>query len=273
MLSARRTIVRSVFLLTAALATTIHAQDNVGEESGGTAASFDTLQQQAASLAADGQSQDALERYEALQQLAPEDGRIAYNRGSLLMDLERWPDALDAFLAAESMGFGESRLYYNRGLTRFRLASYESAIADYSRAIDIAGEPDSETLINRAAAYERLGRTVDAIADLRSAADVDAASSAALVRLGALLIEADRPADARTAFDEALQRSPDDVEALFGRGTASYLAGMYREAYEDFSTYTDLRPDDEDGLVNLGLSALALAAGQPVRAGVASQDR
>ncbi len=66
----------------------------------------------------------------------------------------------------------DSNGFHDRGNLRSRNGSYESAIADYSKAIDM-GQDFAEAHYNRGASYYEIGNYEEALADLNRAIDLD----------------------------------------------------------------------------------------------------
>jgi predicted Zn-dependent protease len=72
------------------------------------------------------------------------------------------------------------------------------------------------------------------------------------------------PADARSAFDAAVRRWPDESVAWIGRGTAEYRAGRLREAAKDYATALRLEASNVGARNNFAMTLLEL--GCPLRA-------
>ena len=66
------------------------------------------------------------------------------------------------------------------------------------------------------------------------------------------------PADARLAFDAAVQRWPAEPVALIGRGTAEYRAGNIPGAARDYAAAVRIAPDNVGARNNLAQSLLDL---------------
>ncbi|HUJ25296.1 MAG TPA: glycosyltransferase [Myxococcales bacterium] len=120
-----------------------------------------------------------------------------------LVALERGDDA--RALAAAEAGIAHDGphpdLLFLRGWARERLGQLEAAIADARAALACRGAPQDDSCI--AGATTHLGQT----------------------RLGAALLLAGQPAQARAAFEEALRQRPGHAEAQIGAAKARLAAG------------------------------------------------
>lgn len=94
----------------------------------------------------------------------------------------------------------------NRGVAKSRLGDLEGAIADCTRALELA--PTVSNRINRGNAYATLHRNDDALAD----------------------------------FDKALQEEPRNLLALFGRANANYATQRLAASLDDYARIIDADP-------------------------------
>lgn len=88
---------------------------------------------------------------------------LAYvNRGLMNIKLEKYESAIEDYTKAIQLGVDDSNvsinnIHINRGVAYARLNQYELAIKDYDKAIEL--EPDdSHALMNRGVAYAKLGK-------------------------------------------------------------------------------------------------------------------
>ncbi|MFA7567702.1 MAG: tetratricopeptide repeat protein [Alkalispirochaeta sp.] len=229
---------------------------------------FDELQERAVDAQERGEYRDALFYYEQLQEMAPDSGEIAYNRGTLQLAMARYDQALVLFARAEELGFHESRLYYNRGNAYFHRGDLAPAGEEYRMALDI--DPDDPASLNNLGIVEfRLGNYEAADEYLQRAGEADRKYGEPFLHLAAMyetmgeegFIENTEDALdlAEDALGEAIARDPAFVEAWYNRGFLRYGRGKYRAAFSDFLEAHRLQPADPDILHNLGLSALAAA--------------
>ena len=187
----------------------------------------------------------------------------------------------------------------NRGNLHFSAKRYEAAIADYSMAVTGAGiikaiDTQAINLTNRANAYMRLGRLVEAVNDLELAVKVkpDDTRAADLLKTArakyaaapsetlpplerariyyaqaekAGLFEAAQPrAAAKKILDELIVAEPKNAAALVLRGKLENLGmiGVVKEAMAFFERALAADPDNADALYE---HALALNSGFNVK--------
>lgn len=112
--------------------------------------------------------------YDRFQQLVPGDPGVHLGRGKLLLAIERFDAAeveLTAYLQARPQ---HAEALATRARVRTRLGRLESAVEDFSAAIQASAEPQPEYFVERARAQLALGHHEQALAGL----------DAGLVRLG-----------------------------------------------------------------------------------------
>lgn len=110
------------------------------------------------------------------------------------------------------------------------------------------------------AAFQGILKDIDQLLDIKkmSQASVRAVRQ---VNLGRESIKKKKFSDALGFFEAALELKPDDLEALFYRGTALIALGQWLEAFEDFSLVIHNTKEDKVpayALVNRGIIALQL---------------
>lgn len=71
--------------------------------------------------------------------------------------------------------------YLNRGMALYGKKSYEQAVADFDKSIEL--KPSSAAYLNRAFALEKLGQTDKAMADFQKSLDLDANNESAKLNL------------------------------------------------------------------------------------------
>ncbi len=227
---------------------------------------FDALQRSAREAYQEGALPQALEYYDLMQEMVPESGEVAYNRGSILLDLGQYEDAVQAFTEAEGLefeqDFKQASLYHNRATGYTALGEYDRALFDYDRAYDIDPE-DARILNNRGVVLLRLGDRDEAIRSFEFARELDPGYADPVFHLGTISYDEEEYEIAVSLFSDVLEIDANYGDARFNKGNALYHAGRYRDALEEFLYLHREDPENEDVLVNLGLSALAAASGEP----------
>src|SRR4030042_1535871 len=85
--------------------------------------------------------------------------------GLALYDSTFYKEAEEKFLLALTEDSTSEQAYFNLGRTRSRLQAYNSAVEDFSRAIELNSE-NSEAYLNRAIIYLQLDEKQKALIDL-----------------------------------------------------------------------------------------------------------
>jgi len=128
-----------------------------------------------------------------------------------------------------------------RGSLREYHGDLEGALEDYDKALEI--EPTVERYFERAGAYQELGRTKQAIADARTAYDLDAQGSHAIY-LAQLLAE-DGDLDGAIALLEPIDLSGDErVNLVTAKSEILGEAGRLDEGWEMLEEIALERPGD-----------------------------
>jgi len=89
--------------------------------------------------------------------------------GRQAIDDNRWNEALNAYDKVLELNPNDASAYYNRGLAYSNLGNYKLAILNYDRAIEL-NPKDADAYYNRGNAYSRLGNSSYANQDLKMAA-------------------------------------------------------------------------------------------------------
>ena len=125
------------------------------------------------------------------------------NLGEALVEMGRPDLAMQHFQAAARISPEVSTPHYNLGTLLQMRGELDQAIREYSLALRYSADP------------KELAQTHN--------------------NLGALLMQARKPADAKKQFDEALAIDPDKAKSLIGRGLLEYDEGSLDTALQDFT--------------------------------------
>jgi len=129
-------------------------------------------------------------------------------RGSAYYRNAEYVAAADAFSEAIAKNPRSAAAWNNRAATRLRLGDVNGAIADYNKALELAGY-DAEIYYNRGNALVAAGQYQEAIADYTRAIDIN----------------------------------PNFTKAMFNRGTVYAMLGQRDVAQNDWSRAIALEPD------------------------------
>ena len=127
---------------------------------------------------------------------------------------------------------------------RLMVDQAEPALKDTTEALAIAPD-DADLLINRANAYDSLGRSNEAIEDLNRALSQDPSRGDALVLRASVWRRMDKLTEARSDIAKALALDPEDAEALLERGILREAMGDLAGAREDWTHARAVDPNSE----------------------------
>ncbi|HUV02603.1 MAG TPA: tetratricopeptide repeat protein [Desulfobacteria bacterium] len=113
----------------------------------------------------------AVEIFDKIIQLDPEDARAYYNRGNAYRNLQQYDRAIKDYTTALGVDPTYVNAYINRGNVYSRLERYAEAIADYDSALKLRSS--YKAYVNRGNAYLHLNRFSEAIEDFQTALDLD----------------------------------------------------------------------------------------------------
>jgi tetratricopeptide (TPR) repeat protein len=121
----------------------------------------------------------------------------------------------------------------------------------------LAAQPDSvRALLWRGEALLLAGRHTDALADYRTAIQLDPQEDEARLKLAELYLVLHQPADARPHFTELLKRQPDQAEALLGLARCNVEQGDAVEAVNLLDRLLALQPEHAAALAERGKIAV-----------------
>jgi tetratricopeptide (TPR) repeat protein len=171
------------------------------------------------------------------------DPGLMFNRGAILLQLERGKDALTAFDKAIAAGFSEPAIYFNRGLALMVLGRQEDALASYDEAL--LRSPDyADAFINRGLVLASLQRLDDALVSYDRALAINPDSPEAKTNRTSLLAQMGRREEALAGLDELVEQQPDNASAWNNRGLLLKALGELEPALADFDKAMALMPDD-----------------------------
>ena len=133
------------------------------------------------------------------------------------------------------------------------------AIRLFSAALNMGAGADALTL--RGQAYQQIGESDKALADLTHAIALDASDPAPYLTRGDVFSARFDYEKALLDFDRAIELSPSSVEALLGRGLANIGLERYARAVKDFEAALAIDHRNAEALWNLGTAQML--AGRP----------
>ncbi|HEY6458030.1 MAG TPA: tetratricopeptide repeat protein [Steroidobacteraceae bacterium] len=239
-------------------------------------------------LEAHGQFERAIAAYRNAVLLLPSFARAHVDLGRLLKDtdpdtslvqlsdgiqLDPWIPGAAAFKARETLNLSRGHLgpaledldqvilrddrdsvaYLDRGFVKEQQGSLESALADYSRSIEIA--PSARAYFDRGNVYVQKDEPDRAVADFSAVLALDPRNLAALIGRADVNYAARRFVQSCDDYTRLIAAQPKNTDWFFRRGNVYFDMGNFAAAYRDYSTSLMLDPKQPDVLYNRAVTA------------------
>ncbi|GAA5576208.1 lipopolysaccharide assembly protein B [Porphyromonas gingivalis] len=133
----------------------------------------------------------------------------------------------------------EAIAYYNRGVDCCIVGSYEEAIKDYSKAIELDGK-FAHAYYGRGNVYYKKGANEEAIKDYSKAIELDGKFAHAYHGRGNAYFKKGSYEEAIKDYSQAIELDGKFVHAYHGRGNVYCEKGSYEEAIKDYSKAIEL---------------------------------
>ena len=201
----------------------------------------------AIALARSGNLELALNTYETLLAIYPDEPDYHTNKGNILVDLEKNNDALDSYQSALAINENHFDALYNRANLKSDLGQMEEALADYKKAITIAPKnPDVHNDLGNALSIT--GNPDQALKEYSAAIDLRPDYARAHYNRGITLTRIGRFEEAIQDFDRCVRLRLDIPEAHYGKGVAYSNTGDFKKALSAFERALVLRERFPDAL-------------------------
>ncbi|MDY6939169.1 MAG: tetratricopeptide repeat protein [Cyanobacteriota bacterium] len=216
-----------------------------------------------------GDLEGALESFERVVELKPDDHIAWYNRGIALRDLGRFEEAVASYDRAVEL-HDDHTAWYNRGIALRDLGRFEEAVASFDRAVEIKPD-DHMAWSNRGIALRDLGRFEEAVASYDRAVEIKPDDHMVWVNRGALLCDCmTQYEEAVASFNRAVELKPDFRDAWYNRGNALQNLGHFEEALASYDRAVELQSDYPEAWSNRGVALQNLGCFEEA---LASYDR
>jgi len=159
-----------------------------------------------------GRTSEALNAFQNLVSLTPQDTEAHYNLGLSLKELGRLDEAEKSFKQAILLNPNYANAYNNLGITLKELGRLQEAEASYTQAIAL--KPDNaEAYSNLGNTLKELGRLDEAEKSFKQAILLNPNHAEAYNNLGITLTELGRLVEAEENYTQAIAMKPDLTEA------------------------------------------------------------
>jgi Flp pilus assembly protein TadD len=182
--------------------------------------------------------------------LEPKKAVFWNNRGHAYNELHQYDKALADFTKAIELAPKNVTVWSNRGYAYLELHQYDKAIADYSKAIELDPKM-AAAWNNRGYAYLELHQYDKAIADYSKAIELDPKDAAAWNNRGLAYQEFHQYDKAVADHTKAIELDPKKVAAWTSRGVAYMRLREYDQALADKNKAVALEPTNLNAQNNL----------------------
>jgi len=178
--------------------------------------------------------------------------RIARYRGFLAQSLDRFADAVEAYEHVLARAPDDFESWNNLGNARSALEDYDGSVAALERAVALDSKA-APTRLNLAIALYWAGRSAEAEAVLRKAAEDFPADDRPLQELYTQLKRDGRHEEALPAIEQAVARNPSNAGLQLKLGVESGLARRAGETERAFRAAIGLDPALVDAYLGLAI--------------------
>lgn len=165
------------------------------------------------------------------------------SEGVAYYDAKRYQEAIEAYNHVIALAPNDAPAYYNRGLSYRPFKQNEQAIADYDRAIIL--DPNYvNAYVARGNAYDDLKQYERAIADYDRAIALNPNDVLAYHNRGLTYENMKQYQRAIQDYDRAITLNPNYAMAYNSRGVAYEYIGQYQRAMQNYERALELDPND-----------------------------
>ena len=203
-------------------------------------------------LAQAGRRAEAVQVFNRVLQLKPENVDTHIALGVTLAQLDRLPEAIEHFRQALRIEPAFPRTHYELGTALARQGKLQEAIDEYQEAVRL--EPEfADAYYNLGVAFLQSGRPQEAIAAWQRAVRVNPDYADAYYSAGIVLAQQGDVPDAIACWEKVVQLRPSSPEAHYNLGGALWQTGKTNEAVAHWEQALRLHPDYFDAHRSLGL--------------------
>ncbi len=179
------------------------------------------------------------------------------NRGAYYSSLKSYEKAIDDLNKAIELDPNNSQFYLDRVNRYLSLMSYEKAIDDCNKAIEL--DPNNaEFYLGRGICYFFLKSYDKAIDDLNKAIEFDPENSIYYVYRGECYLSLQSYDKAIEDFNKTIELNPENAASYSNRGECYLSLQSYDKAIEDFNKTIELNPENAASYSNRGNCYLSL---------------
>jgi len=185
----------------------------------------------------------AVDMYNEILSVEPDNYEAWYNKSRLCSMLGRWTEAAEGYREVLRLKPDSAINYYNLGVALEESGRREESIEAYRKAIEIS--PDfAEAYNNLGIALTLIGRTQDALEVYEEGIKRKKNDFNLYFNLGMNHFEEQRYMEASKAFKKALEIKPDELEVYYYLGAALTEMRYYNDAIDAYKKALEIKPSD-----------------------------
>jgi len=190
-------------------------------------------------LSKEGKAEEAINQYNRIMSLQPDDAVTCNNRGNAYSKIGRMEQAIEDYNEAIRLKPDYADAYYNRGNVYYSMGNYQRAIGDYKEAIRIYPS-HAEFYNNKGFIYIRLGLYQQALDDFNKAVTLKHDSAYFYINRGICYVKLGRYQPAIDDFSRAISLKKDEAHAYSCRGAVYLSQGNIKPGCSDVQKACDL---------------------------------
>jgi superkiller protein 3 len=192
-------------------------------------------------LSALGRYEEAIQYYDKVLAIDPNDVDALTNKGVALSALGKSEEAIQYYDKALAIDPNYTLSLTNKGIDLGILGKYDEAIQYYDKALAI--DPNyTLSLTNKGVALSALGKSEEAITYYDKVLAIDPNDVYALTNKGIDLSALGKSEEAIQYYDKALAIDPNNIDALNNKGNTLSALGRYEEAIEQYDKALGTKP-------------------------------
>jgi tetratricopeptide (TPR) repeat protein len=191
-----------------------------------------------------------------LQQRFPDDPRLLFMRGELLLALGRAAEALPLLQRCAELDPTLARLHFQLGTALQATDDRAGALTAFAHEIERTDDARVKVLahLNRSLLFERDANWSAAAAEIEAALAIEPTRLEAYGDLASVYLEADRPDDAARALEAGLAAGFRSAGHYYGLGSRYLKNREYEAASRAFRSALDAEPSHAESARNLAVA-------------------
>lgn len=215
----------------------------------------------------------AIDAYDSAIALSPTNYQAWRDKGLSLKEMKLFDEAFAVFDSLLQLYPERAEVYSTIGsLYLVDLQQYAEAASFYEKAVSL-DRKDVHALMNLAFAYDRVGRSEEALDLYRQALELNPSLSDAWNKAANILTRAGQYDEAVQMFYKAVELSPSNSFVWNNLGYTLYLSGKYPEAVEAYQRAISVDPGYATAWKNLGAVYQAMGRSAEAEAAYARAEQ